>query len=129
MADLARLVIHRGNDPFTPPQMKVEWTRGDLGIPSPTVRWRHMYTELTLIVKAPDEGKIKEAVQVALQQAAIKSLFAGLVAGYLTGGTAAVNAAAATFINSLDEVVEAAVGKAVDTAYEIFNESHWGDYQ
>ena len=130
MAEIARLVLHRGNDPFTPPRSKVEWNNdGWLGTPSMTVRWSYMQSELTLFIDAPDGEEVKKAFEEALERAALKAFIAGLTAAYLTGGMAALTAATGTFIAELDTAVEAALQRAIDTSYRIENPAGWGDWQ
>lgn len=129
MAELARLVIHRGNDPFTLPRSTTVYVKDDFGIPWPVLKWSYMWSELAVVINGPDTDAVKNAVMTALQQAVIKSLAVGLATAYMTGGMAGLNAAANTFINDLDNAIEAAIGAAVDTSYNITNNYQWGDYQ
>jgi hypothetical protein len=126
--DIARFVIHRGRDPFTPPQYKIVYVKDSFGIPWPVKKERYMNSEIVLIVKGPDEERVRNAFNSALQTAALKSLAAGLIAGFANGGVAGLNTAAHTFITELDGVVEATVGEAVDTSYEVNTDSEWSSW-
>lgn len=129
MAQLARYVIFRGNDPLTPPQSKLIWHKGDWGLPSATLKWRYYHKEIVLTINGPEGDEVKKAFEEAAGSAAVKAAIAGLIAGYLTGGTTAIQAAAATFVADLDNVIEKSLQKVVDITYELQDSGGWGDYQ
>src|SRR5262245_19792849 len=110
MAELGRLVIHRGRDPFTPPQTKVDWVSSDIpGVKVPVMRYKYMNSFVDVVINGPDGDDVKKQFESCAQQATIKSLIAGLIAGYASGGSAALSAALATFVSSLDACVEGAL--------------------
>ncbi|MCZ2155225.1 MAG: hypothetical protein LC114_15205 [Bryobacterales bacterium] len=126
MAELARFVIHRGRDPFTPPQTMVEWVPTSIpGIKQPVIRYKWMNSEISLIVHGPDGVDVQGAAQHCLQQAAVKSLIAGIIAGYASGGSAGVSAAVATFASTIDSCMEDQLQRQLDITAEMKNSSAW----
>lgn len=126
MADLARFVIHRGRDPFTPPQTKVDWVSSSLPrIKVPVLRYKFMNSEIELIVVGPDGNQFKEAAEDCLKQAAFKSLIAAIVAAYASGGTAATTAAVTTFASTIDSCMENKLQTELNISAELRSSSHW----
>jgi hypothetical protein len=128
MAELGRIVVHRGTDPFTPPQSKVEINR-DGWLPQPVIKWRRMISEVNIVFEGPDEEDVKNQFRACLEKAALKSLIVGAIAGYVSGGTAAVNAALVTLVASLDTCVEDGIGRITEITGHIDQSSHWSDWE
>lgn len=126
MAELARIVLHRGRDPFTPPHTKVVWVKSSIpGVKVPVIKYKWMNSEVSVIVTGPDEAGLKEVAEDCLRQAAIKSALSALVAGYASGGSAAVSAAVATFTATIDSCMEAKLKQELNISAEIASNSHW----
>lgn len=126
MSELASIVIHRGRDPFTPPQTKIVWVNSSIpGLKTPVIKYKWMNSEVILIVTGPDEADVKTAVEDCLRQATIKAAISALAAGYLSGGTAAITLAVTTFATSVDSCMESKLQRELNISAEISSSSHW----
>lgn len=126
MTELARYEIHRGRDPFTLPQTKVDWVATSIpGIKQPVIRYKFMNSEISLILEGPDETDVKAALRGCLQEAAVISLVAGIVGGYAAGGTAGVAAGVAAFATTVDSCLESKLKRELNVTAEMRNSSHW----
>ncbi|MBX9936092.1 MAG: hypothetical protein K2Y10_05820 [Burkholderiaceae bacterium] len=130
MQELAHFVLFEGNDPFTLPQMMVDWVPSSIpGIKVPVNRYKYYHSKVSLIVNGPDGTDVKSAAEDCLRQAALKSMIAGLIAGYASGGSAAFAAAVSTFTSTVDSCVEEKLQHGLDITAEVKNEGGWGDWQ
>lgn len=126
MAQLARFVIFRGRDPFTVPQTMVDWVSTSIpGVKQPVIRKKWMNSEIDLIVNGPDRGDVMDAAQGCLQQAAIRSILAGIITGYASGGTAGIEVAVATFTQTIDSCMESKINEQLDITSSLENSSSW----
>lgn len=126
MIELASIVVHRGRDPFTPPQTKVDWIASDVPfVKVPVLRYKWMNSEVVLVVIGPDGDDVKNAADDCLRQAAIKSVISALVAGYASGGGAAITAAVTTFATTIDTCMENKLNKVLNVSVELKTNSWW----
>ena len=125
LAEIGRLQIYKGRDPFTLPQSKVVWKNNGLfGTPSPTVQWKYMNSEVWLSVEGPDTQEIKNEFEVCVRQAAIAATLAGIVAAIASSGTGAVSAALLTFSQQVSQCLSKVQG-GIDVTAHIETQSHW----
>lgn len=130
MAVLGSILVHEGNDPFTPPRTKTVWVNSSIpAVKVPVIKYSYMKTRLEVVVHGPDGDEVKAQFDRCMQKAAIKSLLTGLVAGYASGGAAALSAAMTTFVVALDDCVERALSETVNLTAEVENEAAWGPWQ
>jgi hypothetical protein len=84
-----------------------------------------MNSEVDLVLNGPDGDDVKNAAQDCLQQAAVRSILAGIIGGYASGGTAAISAAVAEFASTIDSCMEAKLTQQLDVTAQIVNPTSW----
>lgn len=125
MAEIGRLAVYKGRDPFTPPQSKVVWKNNGLfGTPSPTVQWKYMNSEVWLVVEGPDTPEIKAKFESCVKEAAITATLSGIIAAVASSGTGAVSTALLTFSHQLSVCLSQVQG-SIDVAAHFESQSHW----
>ncbi len=130
MVELARFVVHDGTDPFTPPQSKLDWVDTSIpGVKQPVIRWRRMISRVSVVVEGPEGDDVRNQFNACVTKAAVTSLVSGFVAGFASGGMAGLTTAMTSFVASLDNCVESALGRAVDITAHVDSDSRWSDWE
>lgn len=128
MAELARILLHQGRDPFTPPQTKIEWVPSSIpGIPAPKLQCKFMMSKVEIVIEGPDEEDVRREVVDCLRDGATRGLVVGLISAYASGGTAAVSVGLATFVASVESCLEAKLGRELTISARIENDARWDE--
>lgn len=125
MKKIASVRIYKGRDFTTPPKTKVKMVRDSFGIKWPVVKKKYMNTVVELVIKGPDEKRIKDQVKKCLGKSAVRGLVTGIITGYATGGAGAVEAGVITFGSTLDACVENAVDEEVEITAKLNSTHKW----